>query len=144
MVGAKERKRNIVERKLRDIGVNAGRYQSTFKTRHIKIHKCLRIVSQQPWESLFMRKSRHERRVKTSSWFYFSLAHLGTFTHSNATHLHTFNAQSGVKPKKKPIRMSLMHRFIAFHNGAFDDREGFKRFCAIRLQVDEHSNQKKN
>ncbi|KAH9123789.1 hypothetical protein AeMF1_005336 [Aphanomyces euteiches] len=106
MVSAKERKKHIIERKLRDLGIQAGRYQSAFVTRipREKSWQTKPLVYGRPWESFFMRKSKREKRGL-------------------------------LRRRKKKLKMSLMHRFIALHNGNFEDKNHFRHFCATRIKA---------
>ncbi|KAF0715641.1 Aste57867_3268 [Aphanomyces stellatus] len=140
MVSAKERKKHIVERKLRDLGIHAGRYQSKFVARGVeKSRRTKPIVYGQPWESLFMRKSKREKRsIVKRPWEYpMGAQHLAAIVIQKRVrgHLTRLSLQGLLRSRKKKLKMSLMHRFIALHNGNFDDKEHFRRFCATRLKA---------
>ncbi|ETV82660.1 hypothetical protein H257_05230 [Aphanomyces astaci] len=141
MVSAKERKKNIVERKLRDLSTISGRYQSSFVHRnvHDKSRHPRDMVYGRPWESLFMRKSRRERRnLVKRPWDYpMGAQHLAAIVIQKRVRglLARLSLQGLLRSRKKKMKMGLMHRFIALHNGNFEDKEHFRHFCASRLQA---------
>ncbi|OQS05530.1 hypothetical protein THRCLA_02345 [Thraustotheca clavata] len=136
LITAKERKRDIIERKLRDLAIQAGRYQSKFQRRNYKTKKSNRLPSKQPWESLFMRKSRHEKRIIIQRPWEYPMAaqNLAAIAIQKLARGYIGRKKYRKQPKRH-IRMSLMHRFIAKHNGDYEDREGFKKFCILRIQA---------
>ncbi|KDO21969.1 hypothetical protein SPRG_12835 [Saprolegnia parasitica CBS 223.65] len=104
-----------------------------------KSHHPLQVHRKQVWESLFLRKSRHERRdIVQRPWEYpMAAQNLAAILIQKRVRgaIARTALQKEIKPVKRVLRMSLMHRFIAHHNGTFEDRDGFRRFCATRLQA---------
>ncbi|CAK4235034.1 unnamed protein product [Aphanomyces euteiches] len=141
MVSAKERKKHIIERKLRDLGIQAGRYQSAFVTRNPreKSWQTKPLVYGRPWESFFMRKSKREKRnlVKRPWEYPMGAQHLAAITIQKRVRgiLTRLSLQGLLRRRKKKLKMSLMHRFIALHNGNFEDKNHFRHFCATRIKA---------
>ncbi|TMW58336.1 hypothetical protein Poli38472_011924 [Pythium oligandrum] len=136
-------------RRLRAIGFRRGRYQSKFvarlapKTRHVRS-----IQPGMVWESLFMRKSRVEKRAIVQKPWEFPMAaqHLAAILIQKRVrgmlyrlHIHQDNQwrppQLCRATSSRRHFASPMQRFIHSTNGTFDDDQGFRHYAATLIQA---------
>ncbi|KAE9342185.1 hypothetical protein PF008_g10281 [Phytophthora fragariae] len=140
-----------VLQRLRELGFQRGRYQSKFRTRHEpKTRHTKSIRRQLPWESLFMRKSRAEKReIILRPWEYpmaaqnLSVILIQKRVRGMLCRMHrsakaapngpAASVHDRTKKTKTRIR-SPMQQFVA-SGGSFSDERGFRNFVATKLQA---------
>ncbi|KAL4106237.1 hypothetical protein PRIC1_004291 [Phytophthora ramorum] len=128
-----------VLRRLRELGFRRGRYQSKFRIRHEpKTRRTKRIRRGLPWESLFMRKSRAEKReIILRPWEYpmaaQNLAVILIQKHMRGMLCRTRRRATMATTKSTRTR-SPMQQFVA-SGGSFSDDRGFRAFVATKLQA---------
>ncbi|KAL3657706.1 hypothetical protein V7S43_017281 [Phytophthora oleae] len=132
-----------VLKQLQELGFRHGRYQSKFRTRHEpKTRRTNRIRRGLPWESLFMRKSRVEKReIILRPWEYpMAAQNLSVVLIQKRVRGILCRMRSGTKmpsttaPTTKPAQIrSPMQQFVA-SGGNFSDERGFRSFVATKVQ----------
>ncbi|KAG6617636.1 IQ motif, EF-hand binding site [Phytophthora cinnamomi] len=138
-----------VLRRLRELGFQRGRYQSKFRARHEPKTRHVKSTRRQlPWESLFMRKSRTEKReIILRPWEYpmaaqnLSVILIQKRVRGMLCRMHrsvkgassTKGPPERTKKPKARIR-SPMQQFVA-SGGSFSDERGFRNFAATKLQA---------
>eukprot|EP00644_Phytophthora_capsici_P015725 jgi/Phyca11/45708/gw1.44.78.1 len=133
-----------VLKRLQELGFRHGRYQSKFRTRHEpKTRRTKRIRRGLPWESLFMRKSRVEKRdIILRPWEYpmaaqnLSVILIQKRVRGMLCRMHRRakepSTTAPISTKAARIR-SPMQQFVAV-GGSFSDERGFRSFVARKLQ----------
>ncbi|KAG7396939.1 hypothetical protein PHYBOEH_001506 [Phytophthora boehmeriae] len=130
-----------VPRKLRELGFQRGRYQSKFHTRYEpKTKRTKRIQRSVPWESLFMRKSRAEKReIILRPWEYpmaaqnLSVVLIQKRVRGMLCRIRKQPMTTANPPKAGRIR-SPMQQFVA-RGGKFADERGFRNFVTTKIQA---------